>query len=452
MNDNDLIPPAGATRRVLLRTGLMLPLLAASGCSVYDNLFNYTKKTLPGKREDVLPVTEGLAPPHGLRPTVALPAPVARDWPVEGGALDHVAGNAALPATVRQDWATSIGSGSAYRRQVTCTPLVVGDTVFTIDSAATVSAFSTADGRRLWRTKTKPKKSRTTNIGGGIGYADGTLYASTGFSQVLAFDPKDGAIRWRKTLLTPIRSAPTPAGGKLFVISIDEVLIALSAKDGTQIWTYDATPTDTTLLGQPAPAYAEGIVVAGFGSGDLVAIRGDTGAVAWTDSIAAASGQVGVAQISAITGPPVVVGEIAIAIGTGGLMVGVDLRAGRRLWEREVSGHLSPLAAGDWVFITSADQQVAAVLARTGELAWVTQLPLYKRPKSKGGAITWTGAVLAGGRLIYTGMRDELVVVDPITGQLGHTIHVPGSITVPPIAAGNTLYLITDDGNLRAYR
>jgi outer membrane protein assembly factor BamB len=186
MNDNDLIPPAGTTRRVLLRTGLMLPLLAASGCSVYDNLFNYTKKTLPGKREDVLPVTEGLEPPHGLRPTVTVPAQVARDWPVEGGALDHVAGNAALPATVRQEWATSIGSGSAYRRQVTCTPLVVGDTVFTIDSAATVSAFSTADGRRLWRTKTKPKKSRTTNIGGGIGYADGTLYASTGFSQVLA--------------------------------------------------------------------------------------------------------------------------------------------------------------------------------------------------------------------------------------------------------------------------
>jgi outer membrane protein assembly factor BamB len=444
-------------RAALLRGAAATSLLALSGCSFLDNLFNDTKKKLPGTREDVLPVTEGLQPPHGMRPTVVLPPATASDWPVQGGTPSHDAGNADLPDSIRQVWTASIGSGSAYRKQVTSTPVVAGDTVYTMDSTAVLSAFRVADGHRLWQTKTKPKRSRSTNIGGGIGYADGVLYAATGYSEVLAVDASSGAIKWRRPLDTPARSAPTVATlgngtSLLFLTTIDQQLTGISAADGKAVWSYDGTQVDTTLLGQPAPAYANDIVLAGFGSGDLVAIRADSGAVAWSDSIAAGTGQVGVAQISAITGQPVIMGELAFAIGTGGLMVGVDLRAGRRLWEREVSGILSPVAAGDFLFVTTSDQQVAALLGRTGEVAWLTQLPQYKRPKSKGAPITWTGPVLAGGQLIYGGMLDDMVMVDAVTGAITRTLKIPGSVTVPPIVANRTLYLITDDGALRAYR
>jgi outer membrane protein assembly factor BamB len=462
MNNRDDDPtsaalaPACVARRTALLGAAAIPLLALGGCAFFDNLFGDTKKHLPGKREDVLPVTEGLQAPHGLHPDVVLPAPVSTDWPVQGGTLSHDAGNAALPSTFKQVWSSSIGSGSAYRKQVTSTPIVVGDTVFTMDSRAVISAFSTDDGKRLWRTDTKPKKSRTTDLGGGISWAAGTIYASTGYSEVLALNAETGAVKWRKDLETPARSAPAVAlnegGGLLYVVTIDQELLALSVRNGELIWRYDGTPVDTTLLGQPAPAYGGGIVLSGFGSGDLVALRADSGAVAWSDSIAAGADQVGVAMISAITGQPIILGEIAIAIGTGGLMVAVDLRAGRRLWEREVSGNLSPVAAGDYVFVTTQDQQVAALLARTGEVAWLTQLPLYKRPKSKGAPITWTGPVLAGGQLIYGGMRDDLIMVDAVSGKITRTLKIPGSITVNPIAAHDTLYLLTDDGLLRAYR
>jgi outer membrane protein assembly factor BamB len=113
---------------------------------------------------------------------------------------------------------------------------------------------------------------------------------------------------------------------------------------------------------------------------------------------------------------------------------------------------LSPVAAGDFVFVTTQDQQAAALLARTGEVAWLTQLPLYKRPKSKGAPITWTGPALAGGQLIYGGMRNDLIMVDAVSGKITRTLSIPGSITVCPIAAHDTLYLLTDDGLLRAYR
>jgi outer membrane protein assembly factor BamB len=446
-------PEPGATpAQITRRTALLASLLALPGCSFFDRLFGDTKKPLPGKREDVLPVNEGLQAPHGMHPSVTLPAPVSTDWPMQGGVPSHLNGNAALPSSLHQAWSATIGDGSAYRRQVTSTPIVAGDTIFTMDSNATVSAFRASDGKRLWQTKTKPKKSRSTNIGGGIGYANGTVYASTGFSEVLALNAETGAINWRRGLDSPVRSAPTIVDGRIFVSTIDQILFGLSAKDGSRIWSFDASPTDTTLLGQPAPAYSSGIVITGFGSGDLVAIRGDSGAVSWSDSIAATSGQVGVAEISAITALPIVIGELVCAIGTGGLMVAVDLRAGRRLWEREVSGILSPAAAGDFIFITTTDQQVAALVARTGEVAWLTQLPQYKRPKTQGGPLTWTGPVLAGGELIYASRTNSMILVDAITGAITRTMKLPDAVTVPPIAANGTLYLITDDGALRAYR
>jgi outer membrane protein assembly factor BamB len=447
------VTDAFATRRVLLRAGALAPIAALSGCGFFDTLFSSaTKKKLPGKREDVLPVTEGLEPPHGIHPTVTLPPPVASNWALEGGAATHVAGNQALPDSIKEAWSAKIGIGSAYRRQVTTSPIVVGGVVFTMDSAARVSAFSAETGDRLWDLDTKPKKSRTTNIGGGIGFAGGTLYATTGYSQLLAIDPKTGKPRFIHTFNVPIRSAPTPVGGLVYFVTIDEVLVAASTEDGHQVWSYEATAADTTLLGHPAPAVGDGFVLAGFGSGDLVACDALSGAVAWSDSIAATAGQAGVAQIAAISGQPIILDGMAIAIGTGGLMVGEDLRAGRRLWERQVSGHLNPIAAGDFVFLTSNEQVAAALVARTGEIAWISELPQYKRPKTHGVPLTWTGSVLANGNLIYTGLQNELVLLDATTGKVGAFMHLPGPVSVPPIVGENTLYLITDDGKLRAYR
>ncbi len=57
------------------------------------------------------------------------------------------------------------------------------------------------------------------------------------------------------------------------------------------------------------------------------------------------------------------------AIGVGGLIVALDLRSGRRLWEREVGGGQTPWIAGDWLFVQTADQSLAAIGARTAASA-----------------------------------------------------------------------------------
>ena len=45
-------------------------------------------------------------------------------------------------------------------------------------------------------------------------------------------------------------------------------------------------------------------------------------------------------------------------------MVCLDLRSGRRLWEREVGGSETPWLAGDWLFVQTLDQSLQDLVRR----------------------------------------------------------------------------------------
>jgi len=444
-----------ARRRLALgrRAALALPLGALAGCGMFEGWFGTKKTPLPGKREDVMPSQQGLEPPKGPRPTVVLPPAVANpDWPQPGGNPAHLMGRLETGAVLNQAWRAKIGEGGGFRRKITAQPVVSAGRVYAMDSDAVVSAFDVRTGARQWRFVTKAKHDRSSNVGGGIAVDGATLYASTGRGDVVALDAVSGALRWRQQLGAPSRSSPTVAEDRIYVITIEQQILALAREDGKQLWSHQATAAQTAVLGQPAPAYANGLVVAGFGSGDLLALRADSGGIAWTDSITAVGGRGSMADISAISAMPVIDGERVFAIGQGGLLVAIDLHTGRRLWEREVAGSQTPWVAGDWMFIVTLEERAAALDARDGAVAWVSDLPRYKNMKKQSDPIAWFGPALAGDRLVFGGTDAHAIAVDAINGRILGEQKLPEAASVAPIVAGRTLYMVTSDGSLIAYR
>ena len=237
----------------------------------------------------------------------------------------------------------------------------------------------------------------------------------------------------------------------MFVPTIDERLVALSTSDGKQIWTYQASAAATIVLGEPAPAYADGLVVAGFGSGDLVALRADTGSLVWSDSLAAARGRNSLADLSAIRAMPVIVNNTVYAIGVGGLLLALDLRSGRRLWEREAAGQNTPLIAGDWMFVLTLDQQVACLSRTDGRIRWITQLARYANVAKSRDPIYWTGPLRGGNYLYLAGSTEKLTAVNPMTGEVLGVMDLPANVSVGLVAAGGKLFVVTDDSSLTAY-
>ncbi len=438
-------------RRQLLRGAVLLPAAALPGCSFLDDIFESDKPPLPGKRVSVMVTTRGMQVDPSYNPTIVLPPPVVNaEWSVAGGNAAHSMGNVAVNE-LRRTWRRSIGEGGGYRRKITATPVVAGGQVFTMDSDGSVSAFDEATGSRRWNTDTQGEKDRSTNVGGGIAVVGGVLYATTGRAEAIALDAATGTIKWRAPLGAPARSAPAIVDNRLFVPTIDERLVALSTTDGKQIWTYQASAASTIVLGEPAPAYADGLVVAGFGSGDLVALRADTGALAWSDSLAAAQGRNSLADLSAIRAMPVIVNNIVYAIGVGGLLLALDLRSGRRLWEREAAGQNTPWVAGDWLFVLTLDQQVACLNRTDGRVRWISQLARYENVQRSRDPIYWTGPLLGGKYLYLAGSTEKLTAVDPMTGEVLGVMDLPADVSVPLVAAGGKLFVVTDDSSLTAY-
>ena len=242
------------------RATLGLP-LALGGCGLWDTWFGEEKPPLPGKREPVLAATNVLTPQPGTQ--VVLPPPVRNAaWPQPGGNPAHLMGHLEANPALAQAWAAPIGAGGGYRAKILAQPVASDGVVYTMDSSARVSAFDLHGGGMRWRVPTRSEEARSTNVGGGLAVAGGRVYAVNGLGDVVALDAGRGTPKWRVYLGAPGRSGPTVVEGRLFVTTIQDQVQALDAASGHQLWSYQAVNAVTAILGEPAPAYAEGLVVA----------------------------------------------------------------------------------------------------------------------------------------------------------------------------------------------
>ena len=174
--------------------------------------------------------------------------------------------------------------------------------------------------------------------------------------------------------------------------------------------------------------------------------------MAWQESLAAIRRGGALSALADIRGLPVLDRGIVYAIGHSGRMVAVDERIGNRVWEAEIGGTQTPWLAGDFLFVLTNDSEVVAVTRQAGRVRWVAPLDRFKDPESKKGPISWSGPVLAGGKLWVTGSNGQMLALSPADGQIVNRYALPSGTYLPPVVANNTLYVLGENGTLVAYR
>ena len=107
---------------------------------------------------------------------------------------------------------------------------------------------------------------------------------------------------------------------------------------------------------------------------------------------------------------------------------------------------------GDFIYVVTSQNELACISRRDGRLRWVKQLPMWKDEKKQEDRIYWVGPVLASDRLILGGSDGFLLSVSPYDGSFLGQVKLPAGVRVPLVVANKTLYVITDDGDLIAFR
>ncbi|MBY0335430.1 MAG: PQQ-like beta-propeller repeat protein [Acetobacteraceae bacterium] len=443
------------TRRGALLAGAGLLAGCETAQDLVDRVIGTPKVPLPGQRIAILQAEQRVEvdPAAAARP-LTLPAPsLNTGWTVAGGNAGHAPGHLSLPRPIGEVWRTSIGSGTSYRRRMTAPPLVVENTVFAADSFGWVSALDAARGGRRWQTDTRPRQERDGALGAALAFADDTLYVATGLAEVMALDPANGTIKWRAPLPAPARGGLAVAGNRLLIPNIENNLVCCSTEDGRQLWTFSGQPIIALPLGLPAPAVEGDVAVAGFSSGELIALNVQTGRPLWTESLGATrGGGLALSELGAIQALPVIDRGRVFAVGLAGTTTSLDLRSGRRVWEREVGGQVTPASAGDWVFLLSRDNELMAAGRDDGRIRWVTRLPQFADEARRRNPIQWGPPALAGGRLLIAGSHAQLFEVDAGQGEIIARLRLPDGCTLQPAIASNSAYLLTDGGSVVALR
>lgn len=438
----------------LSRLCLAVAVLSLSACSSW--LGDDEPPPLAGKRVSILEMQKNVEPDDAALTAQGFVAPAVWKndfWPQAGGYPNHAMQNLSLNSgELKKLWNVNIGAGGNKRLPLLAQPIVVDGRIFTLDTESHLAAFDARSGRKIWGTNVRDRQEDDPVIGGGIAYSNGRLYATTGYDEILSLNPQDGKIVWRLALPSPSRAAPTVMDTRLFVVTLDNRLLALDAANGQLLWEYSGIDEATGLVGAASPAATSNIVIPAFSSGELVALRVENGSVAWSDNLASVSGSDSLDSISDIRALPVLDRGLVVAISFGGKLVAIEERTGTRVWQRDIGGSETPWVVGNSVFVLSSDNELVALGRDTGAIRWVQRLSRFQDHEKREGAITWTGPVLAGGRLILVGTGGRMVEISPNDGKILRKSDVGKTVTIAPVVAGDTLYLLADDGTLMAYK
>lgn len=431
----------------------VLAALALAGCSGGNDDRPNTPSV--GERVPILSriASNVVADPALAGVSVVLPTPEANaEWPQGGRNAAKVTGHVTLADAPSRAWTVQI-SGTTNTRRLAAAPVIGAGKLFAVDTSGVIHAFDAATGARVWtHTIQVSGDLRDATFGGGATFANGTIYATSGTGDVVSLNAETGTENWRRKPAGPLRGSPTVAFNAVYVMTQDNQIHALSTSTGEPVWQDAAASGQTGVFGVAAPAAAQGSVVAGYSSGELVTYRYENGRVLWSDALARTSISTEVGALTDVDADPIISAGQVFALGQGGRMAAYELVTGQRIWELTVAGISTPALAGEWIFALTDDARLLAIARNTGRLRWITQLDQWRDPDDREGPIFWTGPVLANNRLWIASSEGEVHSVDVLTGTTRLFTELNAGVSLPPVVANSTLYILDDSGRITAWR
>lgn len=430
--------------------------VVAIGCLALLAACGERELILPGEREDVRSVlgpTERVLAPSG--PAALPPATLTPTWTHKAGTPDHNPGHAALSAQPSLLWSVSIGSGDRRRYRIAAQPVSDGARLYAMDSRSTVTALSTA-GAALWSRDITPPGERTDSAsGGGLAVAGGRVYATTGFGTLSALDAATGAPVWTHNFRSLPTGAPTVAGGLVYVTTRNGVGWALDAGTGRVAWSVVGTPSVAGIVGGASPAVGtDGLAVFAFPDGGLAGVDAATGAARWRGFISGRRLETVASRIADVTGDPVLSGAVVVAGTHSGRTAAFDRATGAPLWSLDEGAMAAPVVTGSDVFLITDRNALVRADRNTGRMVWSQPLPLFRTTRQRRFSALFAhyGPVLAGGRLVVASDDGQVRFFDPANGALVGALPLPSGAAAEPIVVNGTLYIVSENGRLSAFR
>ena len=264
---------------------------------------------------------------------------------------------------------------------------------------------------------------------------DGHAYVGTTQGVLNAVSLRDGSFVWGFEAGRPIHGEALATKDAVFFVCDNGFLFKLDRETGKELWRYDIGDAQVARNTQivnvygydfhaPRPALADGVVYAGSGDGSLHAVDAASGKRVWRFA-----GQ------GKVRSNPLVHGRLVVFGTLDGLLYAVDRGSGKAVWQQQLSLDVtgSPAMVGDRLIVGSRGSVLYALAPTSGETLWT---------QSFWGSWVESTAVPYG-PLFYIGSSDlrRVACYDPADGRVVWRTDVYGSPWGRPVVTDKHVYI-----------
>ena len=340
---------------------------------------------------------------------------------------------------VKKLWSEGVGGGKKQLvLRLGLGPAVDNGVVFAASHKGEVLAASLDSGRHIWL------KNLKIPISAGPGAGAGLVVVGTSKGAVVALDGATGRELWRTRLNSELLSAPAISEKVVALRSVDGRLHGLDTHSGKELWSVEQQVPRLSLRGTAAPIIAKDAAISGFDNGKVMAVSLNSGDTLWDTALASPHGRTELDRLVDVDSTVRTVGDNVFATGFQGRTAMLALDSGQIWWAHDMSSYRGLAVDNDNLYVTQADGIVVALRQRDGSELWRNQKLKLRRLSTP--VLTSTAVVVAD-------FQGYVHWLDKTSGELVARERVAKErVTNSPVAAGDTVVVLTDGGKLAAFR
>lgn len=333
-------------------------------------------------------------------------------------------------------WKTSTGKG-AGNEYLKLSPMMNGDSIFTVNNNGMVSSTAKSNGRLNWSVNTG------LNLTTGAGVGEGLVVVGSIHGNIVALAENNGRVLWRSNIKGELIANPAVKAGHVIVKALDGSVIALSTTDGQRLWTFKQSEPDLILRGSSTPVIEQNHVLAGFANGNLASISLSSGDLSWLQQIAAPEGAFAIQRMTDIDADPVINGSRVLAASYQGNIAALDWQSGRTLWSNKISSYTGMAADDESVYISDAKSDIWSFGLIRGQVNW--------KQEALGARVVSAPASI--GNYIVVGDGEGYVHwLNKRDGSIAARDYLGAAVLAKPLVDHHTVYVLANNGTLAAYQ
>lgn len=324
-----------------------------------------------------------------------------------------------------------------YRRLNRMSPLVLEKSVIQGNAIDGIVAYDRQNGSQLWRLNIE------NGVEGGAQVVGENLYFGAGDGLFYCVNVNTGKVLWTFPVRAETLAAPTVENGVVYVLNGADVVFALDAATGKQLWLYNRQVTGNfSIRASTRPVVSGESLFVGFSDGFIVALKKRDGGLLWEKKIGTAP------RFRDVDSTPVVDGDSLYVASYDGTLYSLNASSGDVNWQLEEGAYV-PVTLGsgafsDRLYYSTASSRILVLDKKSGKLLHTidlhhgipTQVSFYKN------------------LMVYGESEGAIVVADAETGSPIQRFYPGHGLMARPTVIEGTdeAYIMSNGANLFALK